>query len=91
MPNLGAAFGIFLFLYLANKYDSKQPWILVTSCFGLMMGIAFPTERCLYSIYGNSSIKPELIGLPSHRFELSFTNIAYLIMYAIPMTFYITV
>lgn len=55
------------------------------------MGVAFPTERCLYSVYGSSKLNIQFIEAGGPRFQPTYSTMLYLILYSLPMTFYITV
>lgn len=57
----------------------------------MVIGAVYPNERCLHSIYGPATIKFEPIEANGSKFEPSFQTISYLIVYSIPMTFYITI
>ena len=65
--------------------------MVLVALFGVMVGIVFPTEKCLKNVYGDVSLKLSFIESGGPHFNPDFWTVLYLFVYAIKITFYLTI
>ncbi|CAD8210158.1 unnamed protein product [Paramecium octaurelia] len=87
----GASIFIFLLLYFGWKINKDLPLIVLVCLTGLMVGILFPTEKCLKNVYGDVSLRLSFIESGGPHFQPDMWTLIFLFVYAIKMTFYITI
>lgn len=70
-----ASFSVYLFLYFGNKIYKPFPWVLISSCFGIFYAIFYPSEKCLRSVYGSTTLSFSLLNIDGPKFALDFKTV----------------
>jgi sulfate permease, SulP family len=58
---LVASLSVFGFLQLGRRLSKPFPWVILTTCIGLALGVLYPTERCLKYVYGEVGVDFEFL------------------------------